>query len=100
MKTAQTKLRVNPVPIRSVEYGVYDTQENLWMGNDKGPHAYDDRLVAQVAAQTIEDMLIGTDLGYRFQVRVLPNDTMRFKDEVEAKRTAMESLRRIEGGSQ
>lgn len=77
-------------------WGVYDTLDKLWIGNDDGPVSYDDQTIARAAAQIIEDMTTGTDLGGRFVARAIPANTFRLRDEIAARHTATESIRRIE----
>lgn len=87
----------NPTP--AVRYAVLDTNDDLWLGNESGPRTFDDRLLAQCAAQIWSDQVLGTDLSTRFQVREIPEGSFVIRDELEVKRSTLKSLRRIEGDS-
>lgn len=78
-------------------YGLWDTKDHCWLGDDNGPAGFKDLALARVAAQVAEDMMLGTDLAGRVQARELPSRRFRLRDEVPAKHTALESLQRIEG---
>jgi len=41
-------LTIEPKP---KQYGLYDTQDNCWIGNDDGPLSYTDQKLAQISAQ-------------------------------------------------
>ena len=78
-------------------WGIYDTQDNLWIGNADGPLTYEDHTLARIAAQVAEEALLGTDLAMRFQAREIPWRAWRLRDEVKLKHTPLEAIRRIEG---
>lgn len=80
-----------------MQWGILDTRDNLWLGDDNGPRMFDNEMLARCAAQIWEDQVLGTDLGGVFQVREIHDREWRIRDELEVKRTGLESLRRIEG---
>jgi hypothetical protein len=89
-------------------YGLYDTQDNCWLGDETGPKLYTRELVeklnglplhtaARIAAQMIE-----VQLGYapgRLQPREFNGENLVLKDEVPTLMTAEEALTRLEGGT-
>lgn len=77
-------------------YGIFDTKDNLWIGNSSGPVTFDELQLAQAAAQIVEVMLTSTDLGVRFQVREAPVASVRLHDELPVQFTAVEAMQRIE----
>ena len=78
-------------------WGIYDTKDHCWMGNDDGPLCYAERGSAQIAAQILGER-VSSDLECRFEPRELPNNKMRRRpDDLVPKRSAIEALRRIEG---
>lgn len=83
-----------------MRWGIYDTRDNCWIGDDAGPQVFEDHLLARISAQVMEDMLYGSDLGGRLVAKELNSNALRLKDEVPVKHSAIESLRRIEGTKQ
>lgn len=79
-------------------YGIYDTKDNCWLGDDKGPKVYTDYTIARIAAQVVEDQVFGgLGMRLRYEAREFKNQVVRLKDSVGTKRTFLESLQRIEG---
>src|SRR5271163_2391180 len=90
-----------------VSYGIYDTQDNCWIGDDTGPKLFSressaeangmpQELMARIAAQ-----MIGVQLGYalgRLQCVVFKGEELQMKDEVPTKMTAIEALIKLEEG--
>ncbi len=81
-----------------MKYGLFDTRDSLWIGSDDGPLTYDDRTLAQCAAQVVSMQLFGTDLSPRIQVKEYPEGPARLRDELPVKYDGETALRRIEGG--
>lgn len=77
-------------------YGIYDTKDNCWIGDDKGPRLFEVEIIAKVAAQVMEDQ-VGVGPG-RYRAVEYSGGEPRLRDEVPVKRTAEEALRRIEEG--
>jgi hypothetical protein len=80
-----------------MKYGLVDTKDGLWMGDDNGPAVFDTEVLAKIAAQLLDEQL-GQALG---RTRAKPyDDTKKRKvDEVASKMTPLEALRRIEGSA-
>jgi hypothetical protein len=86
-------------------YGMYDTQDNCWLGDETGPRVFTiedsakangmpHRLMAQIAAQMVE-----VQLGYtpgRVQVREYDVKNLRLRDQVETQCTPLEALIKLE----
>lgn len=79
------------------KFGIYDTKDNCWLGDDSGPRTFEDFMLARVAAQIWEDQVTGTDLGGRFKAYEIPEGSWNLKDHVAVKRSTLQSLRRVEG---
>jgi hypothetical protein len=88
-------------------YGIYDTQDDCWLGDDNGPRLYDrviseklngmpQQLAARIAAQ-----MTAVQLGYpqtRLIARVYDGSGTKLRDSVDTKMTAVEALRKLENG--
>lgn len=88
-------------------YGMYDTQDDCWLGDDAGPKVFTiedsaranglpHRVMAQIAAQMVE-----VQLGYtpgRVQVREFDVENLRLKDQVQTNMTPLEALIKLESG--
>ena len=77
-------------------WGILDTKDNLWLGDDTGPKLFDDLMLARCAAQLWEAQVLETDLGGRYQAREFTG-AGKIRGEVEAKFSAHEALKNIEG---
>ena len=79
-----------------MKYGIFDTQDHCWIGNDKGPKLFDEELLAQVAAQ-----MTCAQLDWpltRLRAKPYDGSGIQLKDEIKTKRTAVRALRLVEGG--
>ena len=77
-------------------WGLYDTKDNVWMGDDEGPRLFSDSLVAQVAAQILDTRLRqepGRTRPKEFEPREL-----RLKDEITPKMTHAQAFKRHMAG--
>jgi len=80
-------------------YGLYDTKDNLWLGDDGGPRVYEDFTIARIAAQIWEIQITGTDMGARIQAREIePTESWHLRDRVATKMSGIEALTKIENG--
>lgn len=77
-------------------YGIYDTQDSCWLGDEHGPKLFEDFLVARVAAQVLDERL-GNRPG-RSKAREYGGGANRLRDEVQTKMSTLDALQRIEGG--
>lgn len=77
-------------------WGLLDTQDNVWMGDDAGPKIYTEYLLARVAAQMMDEQL-GQKPG---RTRALPykGGATRLRDKVKTRMGALQALRNLEGG--
>lgn len=78
-------------------YGIYDTKDNVWLGNEKGPRVFEDFMLARVAAQLAEMQVFGSDLGCLYQAKEIKDGKFLLRDEVKTKMSSLEALKRIEG---
>ena len=73
-----------------MKYGLWDVEGNAWIGDDRGPIAYDDRGIGITAA------IIATEMfEQKIECRPLTGAPWEDKGEVEAKYTGGEALERI-----
>jgi len=77
-------------------YGVFDTKDNVWLGDEFGPKRFDDFAIARIAAQVAEMQAFGTDLLCRFQARPIPEADYSKRDDIPTRMGAEEALCRIE----
>lgn len=76
-------------------YGVFDTVDNLWIGNDSGPCTYDDVCIAQIAAM-MADVRLDSEPD-RHLARPFPvNLTAKFRDELPTKMSNVDALKQLE----
>jgi len=90
-----------------VSYGIYDTQDNCWIGDETGPRLFTredsaklkgmpQQLAAKIAAQ-----IWGIQLDYasgRLQAVRFNETDLRMKDEVSTKMSGLEALKKLESG--
>jgi hypothetical protein len=92
-----------------MRYGLFDTKDGLWLGDDHGPRAFDEddvvngqrvgesaRIIARMAMEMTTYQL-DWDYG-RIEVRELPVEPWRFRDELPLRDTAEGWLRKKERG--
>ena len=75
-------------------WGIFDTQDGVWLGDHKGPASFAEKNIAQVAAQ-MADVRLCQQPG-RCRAKRLPARPMRYRDEKPAFMTGEEALRGIE----
>ena len=80
-------------------WGILDTADNSWIGNDSGPLVFADFAIARVAAQVLETQAFGTDLGARYKAREFVSSGLRLKDHIEVRMDSLTALQRIEGAA-
>lgn len=76
------------------KYGIWDTTDKCWMGNDNGPLIYTEEWKANAAATIINEQF---GHSFRYRKKVFWEDHVRLKDEVKPRLTALQALRKIEG---
>lgn len=79
-------------------YGLFDTEADCWLGDDKGPRTFGNFEVARMAAQVFEAQICGADLAGRIKAREIPENAWHLKDELPVKRSALKAIQNIEGG--
>ena len=79
-----------------MKYGIYDTQDNCWMGDDNGPLLYEDELFTRLAAQAM-DKVLGWDLG-RCRMKVYDGTGDKHKDNVERVMSTLDAIKEMEDG--
>lgn len=82
-----------------MEYGILDTQDNCWMGDNDagdGPRLFDDEAIARVAAQVM-DVQLGWKTG-RCRAKEFNADSLRLRDKVDAKMDGLTALDGLESG--
>ena len=77
-------------------FGLNDTKDNLWMGNDEGPLLYEDEEVAKVAAQIV-DRSLHQVMG---RTRALPymGQAVRLRDQIPVLTDPVAALGQLEDG--
>jgi len=90
-------------------YGLYDTQDNCWLGDDDGPKLYTHELVEKLngmplhLAVRIAAKMLETQLGYtpgRLQPREFDDENLVLRDKVDVLMSAEEALTKLETGEQ
>lgn len=81
-----------------MSWGIFDTVDELWLGDDQGPRLFEDETVAKIAAQ-VADVRLRQDLG-RSRAKEFPKGGyLKVKDELELKMSGLEAIKRIERGA-
>lgn len=78
-------------------HGIYDTEDNVWMGDDKGPKTFTDKAMADVSC-----IVTRAQMDYppgRLIVKLYPGGPARLRDKVKTKRGTLEALKRVEEGA-
>jgi hypothetical protein len=85
MKTALTK---------NGKYGVFDTKDKCWLGNDEGPWRYDDEMLARAAATIVNERM---GLVSRFRKMEHPKRVASVLwDEITPRISAEQAIKNIE----
>jgi hypothetical protein len=80
----------------TAKYGVFDTVDQLWMGDESGPKLFDDEKIAMVAAQIV-DVRLGHPPG-RHQACLWLPAAITLRDTVPTRLDALEALTLLEEG--
>lgn len=91
-----------------VTYGIYDTQDNCWIGDDKGPILYT-RDFAMTAGKGMPQELLArmsaqitcVQMGWaptRLRALEFTPQELHLKDEIPVKMSGVEAIRRAENG--
>lgn len=79
-----------------IQYGIFDTKDGLWLGDEDGPVLFEDSQLARVASM-VADMRLYNPLG-RHQATVWIPAEMHLRDRIAVRTTALAAIRRLEGG--
>lgn len=87
------------------KWGVYDTIENIWIGDEKGPILYDNdperpMLTGEFMAK-VSCSMVAIRLGHsptRYRPKEWVEQPVRLKDSVDTKMSTLEALERYEKG--
>ena len=93
-----------------VAYGIYDTKENCWVGDESGPRLFTradsvkcngmpQRIIAQIAAQMAEIQVGYSKDGMagRLRAQEFHGQDLVHKDSVDTLMTPLEALTKLEG---
>jgi hypothetical protein len=78
------------------KWGILDTEDNVWIGNDAGPLLYDNQGLAFVAAR-MSDVQLGYQPGRCRAAEFIPQP-VRLRDTVKAKCSPLKALEDLETG--
>ena len=81
----------------TTKWGIFDTEDNLWMGDSTGPMLFDDEKVARVAAM-VYDVQLGQAPGRSRAEKFTPRPGLRLHDEKPAIMSALDAIRALEEG--
>lgn len=90
-----------------MRYGIYDTKDNCWMGDTKGPKIFDSvqfdgvKLPEAKDAADIAAQMACAQLGWpitRLRARIFDEGPLRHKDDLKTKMGSLKALERIETG--
>lgn len=79
-------------------YGLYDTQDDCWLGDDQGPLLYEEEDVAKVSAQVL-DVRLKQAPGRTRAKPFAAEESLVKKDEKETFMEAEEAIARLEKGT-
>lgn len=78
-------------------YGLYDTQDDCWLGDDQGPLFYEEEDVAKVGAQVLDVRL--KQAPGRTRAKPFAEESLVKKDEKETFVGAEEAIAQLEKGT-
>lgn len=93
-KNKKAKIKRLTVPMGT--WGILDTKDNTWMGNENGPLLYDEEILAKLAARVLETRLRW--FAGRIRAKVYPGGPKQLKDKLTPKIDAVTALKRLESG--
>lgn len=81
-------------PKKKPQWGLYDTTDKLWLGDEDGPAIYTDEVLAKLSA-----MIIDERMGWCDRTKAVPFNCphANLVDTVDFKRTGEEVLQELEG---
>lgn len=78
------------------KWGLYDTKDKCWLGDNDGPKLYDDEKLATIACRVI-DVQTKRPAG-RTRARIFDEEFLQKKDDIEVFRSGEEAIERLESG--
>ncbi len=84
---------INKATSPNGKFGVFDTQDKSWMGDDDGPLRYKEEFYARAAATVINEQFKS---GARFRACRIEKGPFQVKDSITAPITAGEAIANIE----
>lgn len=79
----------------ATEWGVYDTVDRVWIGDDGGPKIFMDPALATIAAMVVDEQL-GQTPG-RTRAREYVQGPLRLRDTVPTRMGTLRALQNLEG---
>lgn len=79
-----------------MKFGLLDTHDNVWMGDNKGPKLFDDEELAQVAARIVDVQL--RQIAGRTKAMPYIEEANIKRDKVPVLLSPEEALKRLEEG--
>jgi hypothetical protein len=79
-----------------MKFGLYDSEDNVWMGNEDGPLLYGEERLAKVSAM-VTDRCLHQPQG---RTRAIPFDvkSVKLRDTVPLLETPVDAIAQIEEG--
>jgi hypothetical protein len=77
-------------------WGLFDTEDKVWLGDDNGPLLFDEEILARVAAE-LSDVMIGQEPG-RTAAKVFDGGALRLRDHRSIRMSAEAALAGLEEG--
>lgn len=79
------------------KWGIFDTKDCLWLGDDIGPKLFDDEMLAKIAAE-MADVQLRQNTGRCRARAFIPAGHMSVRDELPVKLEPLRALKLLEHG--
>ena len=80
----------------ATNWGIFDTEDEVWIGDERGPRLFTEEDIARVAAQ-MTDVMLGQKPG-RCRAREFGGQPVRLRDEKKTRMGPGEALDGLESG--
>lgn len=80
----------------SEKFGIYDTADGTWLGDDSGPRLFDDEALAKIAARVLDvqmNQMPGTCVAREYDPA-----PKRLRESVDTKMSTLDALKALESG--